>query len=339
MNVYLVHPGVPFSTSDVYDGVLFGLRANGVEVIEGRLDTITGFQAALYDAGQAAGLVTPGTVNISYFAWHYIATHAMGVQPDLILVISAHNLNLQAPRLWRKYGLKTAVIMTESPYFSAFEATMAREYDTVFTNERKAVESFRTLGCAAHYLPHAYHPAIHEPGEADPAKVSDVFFCGTLFDERKALIGGVDWTGINLVRRGFIPPGPSGERVNDTIENEETAAYYRATKVALNHHRTTKNHGSGEHISAGEAESLGPRAYEIAACGAFQLMDDSRAEAIELFGDSLTTYCAGDSKDLEARIRYWLKHDSRREETARMQHEAIKPHSWTNRARQLLEAL
>ena len=40
MRVMVVHPGASFSTADVYDGLIVGLRAHGVNLIEGRLDTI-----------------------------------------------------------------------------------------------------------------------------------------------------------------------------------------------------------------------------------------------------------------------------------------------------------
>jgi spore maturation protein CgeB len=129
------------------------------------------------------------------------------------------------------------------------------------------------------------------------------------------------------------------EHPADVVPNTVTAAYYRATKVAINHHRTTTSHGSGQHIRPEDAESLGPRAYEIAACGAFQLMDDSRAEAKDVFGDALATYTAGSSASLEREVRWWLAHPDERQLWAAAQHECVKPHSWDTRARQVLERL
>jgi hypothetical protein len=37
--------------------------------------------------------------------------------------------------------------------------------------------------------------------------------------------------------------------------------------------------------------------------------------------------------------RYWLKYPDRREEVAQAQYQAVQPHNWTNRARQVLEVL
>jgi spore maturation protein CgeB len=123
------------------------------------------------------------------------------------------------------------------------------------------------------------------------------------------------------------------------MSNEQAATYYRAAKINLNHHRTTMNYHSGQHLANGVAYSLGPRAYEIAACGGFQLMDDSRTEAREVFGTSLATYRTGDSADLGKQVRYWLAHPDERSDMAAAQHAAILSHSWTARAGAVLDTL
>jgi spore maturation protein CgeB len=117
------------------------------------------------------------------------------------------------------------------------------------------------------------------------------------------------------------------------------AALYRAAAVNVNHHRTTMMHGSGQHIAPGSAESLGPRAYEIAACGGFQVMDDSRAEAAEVFGDALVTYGAGDPDDLHRVVEHYLQRPAKRQRLAEAQRAAVAPHHWGARARQILAAM
>jgi spore maturation protein CgeB len=311
-----------------------GLRANGVEVIEGRLTEAMEWQTMLYEAGQAQGIVQPGPINITTFASPYIVQHAIASEPDVVIAVSAHNFNIASARTLKAAGLRTAVLMTESPYFAQFELIMASAYDVVFTNERKCATGNYFNHKNVHYLPHAYNPAVHTPDGARGTP-SDVLFIGSLFPERKDLIGGVDWTGINFVRRGYAP----GQVEQDIVENEEAATLYRAARINLNHHRTTMDFGSGRYIAADVAESLNPRAYELAACGAFQIMDDSRPEARDVFGESLVTYRAGDSLDLERQLRKWLRQPDMRAEWAAAQHEAVLPHSWTARAAQVLECI
>lgn len=331
MRVMVAHPGASYSTSDVYDGLVAGLRANGATVLEARLDTILAWYADVIGDGISRGVLTPGaveldgTLNRSALAGAHVTRYALIERPDWLIVVSGHNYNAHDARALSRAGIRTAVLLTEAPYWGAEEREIATFYDVAFTNERR---SAAFLG--ARYLPHAYNPDVHRP-DGPAAVASDVLFVGSLFDERKALFGGVDWSGVDFLLRGELLP------TRDIVRNVETAALYRSTKIALNHHRTTRFHGSGQHIAADEAESLGPRAYEIAACGAFQLMDDSRAEAREVFGESLVTYRAGDSADLARQVRTWLNRD--RTAVAAAQRAAILPHSWTARARQVLEVL
>jgi spore maturation protein CgeB len=318
----------------VYTGLCAGLCANGVSLIEGRLDTILNWYGALIKGGVEHGVLAAetflldGKLNRSALASAHITRAALMHRPDWLIVVSGHNYNVHDAAALRKAGIKTALICTESPYWAEVEPQMGAFYDVVFTNERSAVASFKHP--RAHYLPHAYNPDVHTP--AGPrGYAADVVFIGSLFDERKRLFYGVDWTGIDFILRGHFLDA------TDIVANEDVAAYYRAAKVSLNHHRTTTMHGSGTHITS--ADSLGPRAYEIPACGGFMLCDDSRAEGWDVFGDYFPTYRAGDSADLERQVKYWLKQDGRREETARAMHAAVQPHNWVSRAKQVLEVL
>lgn len=337
MRIYLVHPGVPFSTSDVYTGLKAGLKAQGCEVIEGRLDLHLSYQAALHESAlQHGAVVTDNThINYSMLTSPYIVQHAIASEPDAVIVVSGHNFNIASAQVLRTAGLKTAIVMTESPYFAQFEMQMASAFDVVFTNEKRCATGDYFNHRNVHYLPHAYNPEVHTK-DGPTGQACDVLFVGTLFPERADLFKGVDWKGIDFRRRGYVP---GADQNQDIVPNEDAIALYRAARININHHRTTMDFGSGRFISADVADSLNPRAYELAACGAFQIMDDSRPEAKDVFGSSLVTYTAGDSADLERQVRYWLARPQERDERAAAQHECVKPHSWTARAADVLERM
>lgn len=340
MHIYVVHPGATFSTSDVYDGLVWGLRANGHTVTEGRTDTIIQWYATAYEAGVAAGTMQAhpldhNPLNLCAMASAHITRHILLTQPDYVIVVSGHNYSAHDARALRQHGYPVAVVLTESPYFGDLERQIAEHYSVAFTNERLAAPWLRGYGIAAHYLPHAYHPERHSP-DGPRGDAYDVVLIGSLFAERRSLIDGVTWQGINA----HIGGNELTENAFAPVPNEQVAALYRSAAIALNPHRTTTNHGSGEHIAAGAAESLNPRAYEIPACGgALHLCSDDRAELWDVYGETATTYRAGDSADLERQIRYWLAYPDRREATVRMQAEAVASHHWGNRAAQLMEAL
>jgi spore maturation protein CgeB len=343
--VLICHPGAVFSTHDTFVGMCAGLEANGVDVIRYPLDKALQLFSVFVDIGIDQDVITE-PVDPSFMATAELIAAAVQYEPDAVIAISGSNLNwkrvIQLRELadQRKTPFPVAIYCTESPYQP--EVPMARLYDLVFTNERASVPMFEQAGCTAFYLPHAYNPAVHMPGPSEPDRHCDLYFVGTGFEERKALFDSADWSGITFVRHGFLwNPDEAAEllRPKDVTPNEDVVRWYRSATVNLNHHRTTTVYGSGGHIEPGAAMSLGPRAYEIAACRGFQLCDDSRPELDDVFAGTVPTYKLGDSADLERQARYWLAHDGRREALRDVQHDAVQGHSWPNRAKQLLEIL
>jgi spore maturation protein CgeB len=103
----------------------------------------------------------------------------------------------------------------------------------------------------------------------------------------------------------------------------------------LNHHRTFVGVDGVEiHIAPGTAWSIGPRAFEIAACGAFQLCDDTRPELAEVFGDTVATYSS--AEDLRNQIGYYLAHDDEREEMAWRSYCRVQGCTFEARAREIV---
>jgi hypothetical protein len=339
MRVLVISSGHDFSTIDIFTGLCAGLEARGVEVVP----------YPLHDWLESS-LVATQLLREANAGYYLMDAYAWAAQPAIglalwrecthMIAITGSNLHASIPMTLQKAGIRSALVCTESPYLTrARERYDAIPYDYVFTNERTAVPLFDRTPGRVSYLPHAYNAAVHHPGPIDPAKVCDVFFCGTAFDERQALFAGVDWTGISLVRRGPLWDGSqdADQILRSTVKNTELPAHYRAARVSLNHHRTTGDWRKREQISD-VAESLGPRAYEIPASGGF-LLSDARAELRDVFTDTVPTYANGDSADLERKICYWLGHDDARERLQAAQHEAIQPHSWADRAAQILERI
>jgi spore maturation protein CgeB len=343
MKILCIAPGHPFATTDVFDGLCAGLRLNDVEVVVYRFDAIIRMFYALVKGAELGGAIVPNgdaQTNASEFSLWLGAADAlaMALDHEVAAVVVVNGLLIPPERmvLLRKLGIPVACIGTEAPYQIDRELTIAPAYTHWFTNERREVWRFSRLTHAA-YLPHAYNGEIHRPGPARADYESDVCFVGSGFPERKRLIGGVDWRGIRLALRGTLWDGRT--QGAGAIGNDEACDYYRGARIVLNHHRTSTYHADDVHIAPGTAESLGPRAYEIAACGAFQLCDDSRPEYGEVFGEAAITYRAGDSADMEKLIRYYLAHDDERLALAAAQHEAIQPHSWRARAADILNTL
>jgi spore maturation protein CgeB len=90
----------------------------------------------------------------------------------------------------------------------------------------------------------------------------------------------------------------------------------------------------GHEVHVEEAYSLGPRAFEIAACGAFQLCDDTRAELDEIFKGSVPTYSGPD--ELRAKAQYFMTHDQDRRDLAWESYQRVQGCAFVNRAQEIV---
>lgn len=349
MRVLLVHPGANLSISDVHDGLSDALRAAGVEVVsyalDGRLEVSARYlHLAWRRFGKANGMSRPTDADVIYHASSGILERALRHQVDWTLVISGMYLCPDFLVLMRRARQPVALVLTESPYDDEHQAKLLPFVEVAWTNERGSVGYLRQFNPDVEYLPHAYDPAKHhppQPGEEDASvPAHDVVFVGTGFQERIELLETVDWTGIDLGLYGtwtmlgprsklrqYVRGGPTPNRV--------TAALYRRAKIGLNLYRTSR--GFGKRAPRIEcAESLNPRALELAACGVFTL-SDYRAEVAEVFGDLVPTY--RDASELGGLVRRWLADDEGRRAIAARLPAAVEGRTFDAMAERVIRTL
>jgi len=269
---------------------------------------------------------------------------AQGGANFVVLIVCGFAFHKEAfLMLTQALNLPTALILTESPYAdkNVGKAPGQRALleqsgiQLAFCNERNSLGFLSESGVPVVYLPHSYDPGRHKPVDVDGEYHSDVYFCGTLYEERQALLDGVNWDGIDA---RIIGPQVEVEKreVTGGVPNEVLVRHYSGTKIALNMHRTTCGVFDERlvHIASGTAYSLGPRAYEIAACGAFQICDEARGELWEVFGNSVPTF--SDSQGLERLVRAYLADETARNELALEQRERVQPCTFKARAEAIL---
>lgn len=340
--VLVVHPGSFYSTVDVWEGLCGGLEANGVEVVRyemgGRLqEAHSWLQHAWEWAGKPAP--KPAMVDAQYKASVDALERALYFNCDAVLVVSAILFHPDALMLMRRAGLPIGIVFTESPYDDAKQLKLLPFVDAAWVNERSSLARFQERHMNVHYLPAAYDPTRHFPGKEfeDEVPTHDVVFVGVGFPERIKLLRGVDWSGIDVGIYGdwmLLGKGSSLRHhwKDGIVSNEFTSGLYRKAKIGLNLHRRTIGYGH-RNPQITWAESLNPRAYELAACGCFHL-SDWRREVTETFGEYVPTFKT--SADLERLIRTFLDDPARREAYAIGARETIAPNTFTARARQIL---
>lgn len=348
MKVMIVEPGASWSTADVSAGLLYGMQQQGVEIVRYRLaERITVSRRLLYMAWRKAKKKTPDIVkptdaDVFVQSGQDALFMALWHKVDFVLVVSAMFLLPVVMELMQRAGLRVGVLFTESPY-ETWEVEVAKLVECCWTNERTSLRSFRVANRRSGYMPHGWHPERHKPGlqsgdEALPAH--DVVFVGSGFQERIEWLTAIDWAGIDLGLYGAWDSLGSRHPLRQFVrgqitDNVQSAALYRRAKVGLNLYRTSR--GWGPHApQIAHAESLNPRAYELAACGAFHL-STYRAEVPEVFGDLVPTFESPD--EASALIRQWVADPEGRAAIARQLPACVSDMSWVSRATQVVTDL
>lgn len=339
MKLLLVHPGADTSTHDVFTGLHGALKARGHEVWEYALDArISRSGAWLNYCWQKGGkkLERPTPGDILYHAGEELVARTLRVMPDCVLVVSAMYLHPDVAVLMHRAKLNVGILFTESPYDDERQERLLPFVRLAWTNERTSLKRrFPHLK----YLPHAYNADVHTvDGQVDADVPShDVVFVGTCFEERVELFKAVDWTGIDLGLYGnWSEQLNSRDRLRKHVrggyvDNARTAMLYRKAAIGLNLYRTSKGFGKGvPHIA--QAESLNPRAYELAATGCFTV-SDYRAEVPEVFGDLVPTFAkASEVRPLLDRL---LADKAGLARTRAELPGAVARHTWHDRAKQI----
>lgn len=371
--VMVIDPGASWSTADVCNGLLHGLQQHGVEIVlyrlASRIDHVSRFLnsawrrkqknlkklAAQSDVAfkQAAEQAIrdhqhekPNRVDIIHEAGVGSITMALHHMPDVVVIVSAMYFHPNLIALLKRAGMKVVVLFTESPYDLQKELNVARgvaetSIDGCWTNERSVVAAFNAvLPGRAGYLPHGWHPDHHkagwQPGD-DGVSAHDVVFVGSAFQERVEWFEAIDWTGIDLGLYGTWDEVPKNSPLQKFIrgkitDNRMTAALYRRAKVGLNLYRQSIGWGkNAPRIS--HAVSLNPRAYELAACGAFHV-SDYRQEVAEVFGELVPTFKT--PGEAEALIRIWLQDEAGRRRISDALPACVAESSWVHRARTVI---
>lgn len=360
LRLLIVHPGASWSTSDVNDGLIHGLQQLGVELIEYRLDLRIGHEHAraanLYRKARRmqSDLPRPTKEDIFYKAGEQAIPMAIRNQVDAVVVVSAMYFHPDLLIMLRRANTRVIMLCTESPYDTSRELKVAQLLTQpdfycghvvnppsgVWTNERSSVRTFRIVHPNAGYIPHAWHPERHtptpQPLDAE-TPAHDVVFVGTGFQERIEWFEAIDWSGIDLglygTWEGLRRKSPLHPFIRaKQVTNLEAAALYRRAKVNLNLYRKSMGWAK-DAPRIHHAESLNPRAYELAACGAFHL-SDTRAEVAEKFGALVPTFAsAQEANDL---LRRWLADDAGRERIAAQLPACVAEDTWVHRARHIL---
>ena len=242
-------------------------------------------------------------------------------QPDLVLSMAQAPLSRQALKRLRRDNVATAMWFVEDFRLFTYWEGYAPYYDIFAVIQKEPLlTKLGQIGVEhALYLPLAADPDFHRPLELSPVERriygSDVSFLGAGYPNRRRAfrelmspglkIWGSDWDGETVL-------APYLQRAGERIAPEEAVKIFNASAINLNLHSSVS---TKELVPGGDF--VNPRTFELAMCGAFQLVDQ-RELLGELFApDELARFSSMDQlKDL---IRHYLE---RPDERLAMAHKA-----------------
>lgn len=233
-------------------------------------------------------------------------------RPDLMLVVHGSRTPIHLVRYARSLGITTVLWLVEDPYeIDHHKGSMVNAFDFVFTNERQAVSEY--FHPRVTYLPWCCNPRIHKKINVSSAYRSDLCFVGMGFPNRVRILNsiapflkGLDvkligewnrWDKLHPDLQDFVLPV-----VNDF---REVLKYYNGAKINLNIHRDPVDPPSGNSQGV-VATSPNDRAFAIAGCAGFQLVDRFRQDLWDCFREEEEMVGFSDPDDLAQKIEFYL---------------------------------
>lgn len=263
--------------------------------------------------------------------------------PDLVLAIAQAPLSLAVLQHLRKKRFPTAMWFVENFRHLTYWQQLAAGYDYWFViQQTECIEALKRAGAPhVHYLPMAADPAVHHPmtltADEQQEYGADVSFVGAGYANRRSLLPqwlskewsfklwGNEWDGATNLTSVL-------QRNGARIDTDTCVKVFNATAVNLNLHSS-----SGVGLDT-HADFVNPRTFEIAACGAFQLVDDRT-----LFPDLFTpeeVVCFRRVEDVPQLVRRWLNDMSGRRELAEAaRRRVLQEHTYRYRLQELLAAV
>ncbi|WP_410771920.1 glycosyltransferase [Fontibacillus sp. BL9] len=274
---------------------------------------------------------------------------ATSTRPDLVLVLDGMDQPVEQIDQLRASGIRTAVWMTDDPYYTDITFAMAPHYDYVFTLERNCVELYRATGCAnVHYLPFAAFPDHYRPTLTRSPLRGNVGFIGSAYWNRvqflQPIMGqlmdkGLNMNGIWWDRLPEYPAYADRIELGKWMGPTETAEVYSGTKIMINLHRSPFEETVNKNMAGVNAVSPNPRTFEISACATLQLID-VREDLASFYTPGVEIETFATAEELLQKVDFYLTHEKERQEIAlRALERTYRDHTYNNRIDEMLHII
>ena len=268
-------------------------------------------------------------------------------KPDLVLTLAGFLLPKEMNDYLSQHHIKQAVWFTEDPFYMDQTLKLYDRYDYIFTIDRNAYHKYLDKGHpSVHLLPLATNTNVFFEDSTKDFEF-DINIVGYPYPERldlvmdllektpySVLVVGKKW--VELL--GDRLEHPQLTVIDHWITSREAARYYNTTKICLNSHRPYDLKENQNAIGLMN-HSINNRTFDIAACGAFQLI--SNMEDLPRYFTKNKDIVAFDSKnECLQLIEYYIKEAHQRQEIAqKAKQKVLNGHTFSHRIQTISHVL
>lgn len=268
-----------------------------------------------------------------------VAAKVETFEPDLVLALAQAPLSRQILKRFRRDGVATCMWFVEDHQLFTYWQAFAPLYDLFAVIQKEPFgEKLAAIGQPnVLYLPLAANPAVHRPLELSAVERkrygAAVSFMGAGYPNRRLAFRDLSDVDLAIFGSEWEGDAALAARVRfggRRIETDETVKIFSATDINLNLHSSLSKDNP---VPPGDF--VNPRTFELAMCGAFQLVD-RRELLAELFTDQELAQF-GSVSELKEKIGYFVAHPEERAAFAgRARDRALRDHTYAARMEALL---
>lgn len=277
--------------------------------------------------GGLASVVSDAVLNVAH-EW----------KADLVFALAQAPMVPSALERLRAIGVPSAFWFVENHRILTYWRDVARAYDWFYAiQENGFLEKLADAG-AEHpvYLPVACDPERHRPltltSDEQARFGSAVSFAGSPYLNRRRMFTSLADLDLKLWGAGWDDPllARFVAEQGRSFDIDDMVKVFCASAINLNLH--SANHVVGLDP---EPDFVNPRTFELAACGAFQLVDRRDPLPALFAGDELAVF--DNAAEMRAKVQWYLANDDERVAmAARARQRALGEHTYAHRMRQVL---
>ncbi|MFH0882770.1 MAG: glycosyltransferase [bacterium] len=269
-----------------------------------------------------------------------VLARAQVFQPQIVFFMAQSPGTPDVLNELRKAGIPTAIWFVEDGQLFDYGVKMAPHYDVFFhIQDDSFADRLANAGARhIHYLPLAADPDVHRPLELTSEEKaefgSDLSHVGAGYPNRRKFFPALLDYDFKLWGSDWDQPGPLGrilQRNGARVSTEDSVKIFNASRINLNLHSATHIDGVNP-----DGDFINPRTFELAACGAFQLVDQRLLlNRVFTHGKEIITF--SNLRDCREKIDYYLNHPDEAKTVAEAARKVVlTQHTYVHRMREAI---